>query len=856
MCPPLLLRVVALAAWVSRHSNSLGLRCASRRDQRRHHHRTSLTTMGSLMSEAEAFAEASKLLKGISLSQPKLAPIVEPEHVSAASDLRSLDRSIVIVTTAALPWMTGTAVNPTLRAAYLAARGYRNVTLMLPWLDEEAAQAKLFGTRRFSSPSEQEAFIRDWCRRNAPRAYAGAPKQNNAPLFHLGWYPARYAGGIGSIFGTDDIMSHVDPSENDVVILEEPEHINWYRNGPRWTSRFRHVIGIAHTNYEAYTTDTSRALEARANLDALAERVFTETVTRAHCDVVIQLSATLRPLPHSRVCNVHGVREHFLDMGDRARRRDDDYGGIFGGVIQGAKDAVDDWLPTFNDAPPKKKLPPPVKTAETTTLTTTTTTPPLKKTTTASSSTTTAEGATDCYFLGKALWAKGYDQLLLLLSLEPTLASEVRLDCYGDGPEYEAIVAKAAACGAKGLVFKGRADHGDASIFGGYSVFVNPSISEVLCTATAEAMAAGKIVVIARHPSNEFFYQFDECHAFKPGDPADFARALARARKQADDKNKGTTAAAAGMITKKNPVATTTTTTTTTTLNNQDAAAAQGGSSPRSQLTWDAATDRLIAASALDARAPPARLALASLVMHSYHWGMTASPLALDLWLTLSGAGPHTPWADRYPAAFRALNTTETALSRASRAMRLASARLRAGDDLALRLQRRAAGFSTTWKTNDDTFWETLRIRSNNLDNNLDTLDATTANLVLSNEEQFRRLRSLLRFNRRLPSRLAALLRRRLRVDGPPPGWLNAEKKSDLPRRQRKLPRLPRDLAARTARAAAQLRTDLANRDQRIRDARDTRIRPQPLTTPTTKSEPALLERGRDPPRQQDVPRS
>ena len=38
-----------------------------------------------------------------------------------------------------------------------------------------------------------------------------------------------------------------------------------------------------------------------------------------NCDVNIQLSATLRPLPNSVVSNVHGVRERFLELGDEPR---------------------------------------------------------------------------------------------------------------------------------------------------------------------------------------------------------------------------------------------------------------------------------------------------------------------------------------------------------------------------------------------------------------------------------------------------------------------------------------------------------------------------------------------------------
>ena len=45
------------------------------------------------------------------------------------------------------------------------------------------------------------------------------------------------------------------PVQADVCVLEEPEHLSWFKApfvGKDWTSKFRYVLGVIHTNYQIY----------------------------------------------------------------------------------------------------------------------------------------------------------------------------------------------------------------------------------------------------------------------------------------------------------------------------------------------------------------------------------------------------------------------------------------------------------------------------------------------------------------------------------------------------------------------------------------------------------------------------
>lgn len=92
----------------------------------------------------------------------------DDDQISYESDLSRLDRKIFVVTTASLPWMTGTAVNPLLRVAYLKrGRPAGAVTLVIPWLEKEADQVSVFGEKKFATMEEQETYVRSWLRDSA-----------------------------------------------------------------------------------------------------------------------------------------------------------------------------------------------------------------------------------------------------------------------------------------------------------------------------------------------------------------------------------------------------------------------------------------------------------------------------------------------------------------------------------------------------------------------------------------------------------------------------------------------------------------------------------------------------------------
>lgn len=152
------------------------------------------------------------------ISLPIPAPAKPGEAVLPHTDIADKSKRILIVTTASLPWKTGTAVNPLLRAAYLlkgrsCAGG--SVTIMLPWLEREADQERVYGSGSiFATPEEQEDYVRTWLRDSANMPEASKELK-------IQWYTAWQNKAENSIYSMGDITALIPDDTVDICILEE-----------------------------------------------------------------------------------------------------------------------------------------------------------------------------------------------------------------------------------------------------------------------------------------------------------------------------------------------------------------------------------------------------------------------------------------------------------------------------------------------------------------------------------------------------------------------------------------------------------------------------------------------------------
>ncbi|XP_077241581.1 digalactosyldiacylglycerol synthase 2, chloroplastic-like [Tasmannia lanceolata] len=345
---------------------------------------------------------------------------------------------IAIFTTASLPWMTGTAVNPLFRAAYLANGGERKVTLVIPWLSLKDQELVYTNKLTFGSPSLHETYVRQWLEE----------RTGFLSRFDICFYPGKFDKEKRSIIAVGDITKVIPDEEADIAVLEEPEHLTWYHHGRRWKAKFRLVIGVIHTNYLEYVKR-----EKNGKLRSFLLKYINSWVTHIYCHKVIRLSAATQDFSRSVICNIHGVNPKFLEIGKRKQEQQEKENGAF------------------------------------------------------------SKGA---YYIGKMVWGKGYRELLQLLTKYQNQLTGLQVDLYGSGEDSNEVQEAARKLKLTVKVYPGR-DHADP-LFHEYKVFINPSLSDVVCTTTAEALAMGKIVVCANHPSNEFFKQFPNCWTYQDGD--------------------------------------------------------------------------------------------------------------------------------------------------------------------------------------------------------------------------------------------------------------------------------------------------------------------------------------------------
>ncbi|MGD1936800.1 MAG: hypothetical protein ACFCA4_04505 [Cyanophyceae cyanobacterium] len=350
--------------------------------------------------------------------------------------------SISIITTAALPSLTGTSINPLLRAAYLSRD--HEVELVLP----VCVNRHQTGSYKFGDEAAIAAASRDYLSRSLPN---NAWRSENLTF---GFYDAIYKPITKSLYPKRDIRNY--PFSGDTLILEDPIQLLSIPSmlpDPRQTmgkslrDKYETVIGINHTNnFYVLPIIFSNPLQCKIvtwGLKFLGSRILNH-----QCDFEINLSGAIPQLHDvSYTENVNGVHSQFFNRHWRSEPRRHLSENYYVGKIIPLKrvNILLDWA---------------------------------------------VEQGFKLHVYGKV--AEVPDQLPKHLRDEFYCVLRRAHEIFEtvDNVDFHRETTQP---------FVDLADH---------KTFINPSLSEVLCTTTAEALAMGKFAVMPDHPSNDFFKRF------------------------------------------------------------------------------------------------------------------------------------------------------------------------------------------------------------------------------------------------------------------------------------------------------------------------------------------------------------
>lgn len=201
---------------------------------------------------------------------------------------------IIIVTTAAPPWQTGTAINPLLRARALSKTGHQ-VILYVPYLEERDQRAVYPAALRFKTREDHAHWIQENydCRQVDIRFYSGTWSRRWRSIFPV-------------------VPPHIDTKACDLLLLEEPERLLFANAVIKFSGCQGRVVGIIHTNYGYFLQS------ALGNLFFTLVKPFLLFVIRRQltrrCDRIIRLSSAVPAYSRSISLNVNGVRDEFIEL--------------------------------------------------------------------------------------------------------------------------------------------------------------------------------------------------------------------------------------------------------------------------------------------------------------------------------------------------------------------------------------------------------------------------------------------------------------------------------------------------------------------------------------------------------------